>query len=136
MASRRRAAQAAAMQKLVLVALLASGLVHLVPTLGVLGPSQLQRLYGVAVAAPELVLLMRHRALLFGLIGALQLAALASPGLRLAALLVGLVSALGYVALAWPPSSVGPALARVAWIDLGLVLLLAPALALEVLARR
>lgn len=124
------------MQKLVLVALLASGLVHLVPTLGVLGPSQLRRLYGVAVAAPELVLLMRHRALLFGLIGALQLAALASPGLRLAALLVGLVSALGYVALAWPPSSVGPALARVAWIDLGLVLLLAPALALEVLARR
>lgn len=124
------------MQKLVLVALLASGLVHLVPTLGVLGPSQLQRLYGVAVAAPELVLLLRHRALLFGLIGALQLAALASPGLRLAALLVGLVSTLGYVVLAWPPSSVGPELARVAWIDLGLVLLLAPALALEVLARR
>ena len=51
------------------------GLINLYPLVGVLGAKQLESLYGVDVAAPDLALLLRHRAVLFGLLGALLLAA-------------------------------------------------------------
>ena len=51
--------------------LLVVAVIHLLPVPGVLGAEQLATLYGVPLADPNLVILMRHRAVLFGLLGVL-----------------------------------------------------------------
>ena len=101
------------------------GLINLYPLVGVLGAKQLESLYGVDVAAPDLALLLRHRAVLFGLLGALLLAATWRPRLRALATGAGLVSMLAFVVLALPLGAHGPAVVRVAWADLLASLLLA-----------
>jgi hypothetical protein len=102
--------------------LVAAGLVHLLPAAGLLGARALERLYGVAIDDADLLLMLRHRALLFGLLGA---------GLRTALLTAGLLSTAGFCLLALPFAELSPALRRVALIDLPLV----PALALALYAQ-
>ena len=70
--------------------LLVAGVIHLLPLPGALGAGALARLYGLepaALADPNLALLLRHRAVLFGVVGALLVAA--------ASLLLGLDLVLG-----------------------------------------
>ena len=69
------------------------------------------------------LLLMRHRALLFGLLGALLAAAAFKPAWQGLALLAAWGSVLGFVLLA--PTTLLPALQRVWWIDVALLPLLA-----------
>jgi hypothetical protein len=113
--------------------LVVAGLVHLLPAAGLLGARALEKLYGAGIDDPDL-LMLRHRALLFGLLGAGMLAAVALPALRTALLLAGLISTAGFCLLAWPFDHVGPALRRVALIDLPLVPALALALVLQLRA--
>ncbi|HEU4430681.1 MAG TPA: hypothetical protein VFT98_18110 [Myxococcota bacterium] len=47
--------------------LLLVGLLNLAPVAGVLGGERLQALYGVGASDSQLVILLRHRALLFGM---------------------------------------------------------------------
>ncbi len=98
---------------LLAVALVGVGLLHLVPAVGVLGGATLERLYGAGPLSPELELLLRHRAVLFGVLGALLVAAAWRPTLRTAAVIAGLVSMLAFVWLAWPVQAQPTAIARV-----------------------
>jgi hypothetical protein len=100
-------------------------LVNLLPASGALGAARLEALYGMAFEDAGLVLLMRHRAILFGLVGGLLLAAAVRPALRPTAATLGLGSMLSFVALAWPPGAQGAALQRVFWVDAVASLLLA-----------
>ncbi|MFY2763961.1 hypothetical protein [Arenimonas sp. MALMAid1274] len=102
--------------------LLVPALIHLLPVSGVLGPDALARLYGLDFSDPTLELLMRHRAVLFGGVGGLLLAAIALRHLRSAALLVGLASVVSFLGLAWLTGTHGPLIGRVVvadWIALG-----------------
>lgn len=111
-------------------ALVVAAVIHLLPLVGVLGPARLSSLYGIAVAEPNLELLLRHRAVLFGIIGALLLAATLHAPLRTAALLVGLVSVASFLLLAWLVGPINSHLYRVVITDiLALVLLLAAGVA-------
>lgn len=103
--------------------LLLAGVVHLLPLLGVLGAARLEQLYGFRMEDPNLILLMRHRALLFGLLGLLLATAAFKPAWQGLALLAAWASVLGFVLLA--PSGLLPALQRVWWIDVALLPLLA-----------
>ena len=104
-------------------ALLLVAAVHLLPLLGVFGTQRLQQLYGLHIEEPNLLLLMRHRALLFGLLGALLAAAAFKPAWQGVALLGAWGSVLGFVLLA--PAGLVPALHRVWWIDVALLPVLA-----------
>jgi hypothetical protein len=55
--------------------LLIVGIIHLLPLSGVLSAHRLQILYGIVIEDPNLEILMRHRAVLFGLLGAFLIAA-------------------------------------------------------------
>ena len=53
------------------VLLIAVAVIHLIPVKGLLGAEALRTLYQVDVADPNLLILMRHRACLFGVVGLL-----------------------------------------------------------------
>lgn len=118
------------MRHLVTAALLLAGIVHLLPVAGILGGPRLAALYGVQVADPNLELLLRHRAVLFALLGLLLCTAAFRPTLRAPALLAGLASIVSFLALAAMGGSLNPQLTRVFAVDVAaLVVLGAGALA-------
>ena len=77
------------------------GVIHLLPFLGVLGRAQLETLYGVPLDEPNLVILMRHRAVLFGLLGLFFLFAAFKPQYQLVAFVAGFVSVVSFLWLTW-----------------------------------
>lgn len=85
---------------LLTLGLAVTGVIHLLPAIGLRSGEQLERLYGLPLADDDLVLLMRHRALLFGLLGGLCLAAIVLPALVPAALIGGWISVAGFLGLA------------------------------------
>ena len=111
------------------VALVAAGLIHLLPLAGVLGADKLAALYGIPITGPDLAILMRHRAVLFGLIGALCLAAAFHRPLQWAALSIALASVLSFLALALGTGGYNAAIARVVTADVIAAALLAAGVA-------
>ena len=89
------------MRHVVTAALLIVGAIHLLPLAGVLGAEGLNQLYGVDAAEPNLAVLLRHRAVLFGLLGGFFVLAAFRPALQGLALLAGVVSVASFLALAW-----------------------------------
>jgi hypothetical protein len=77
-----------------------AALIHLAPLPGLLSSTVLQRLYGLDIVEPDLLLLMRHRALLFGLLGAGLLLAIRLTSWRRPMWLAGVISAGGFLLLA------------------------------------
>lgn len=124
------------MNKLIAALLLVAGIIHLLPLSGVLGAERLAALYGLTFAEPNLLLLMRSRAVLFGLLGALLVAAAWRQAWRPLALAGGLVSVLSFLLLAGTGGGYNTALGRVVladWVALACLLL---ALALHLRATR
>ncbi len=117
------------MSKLIAALLLVAGIIHLLPLAGVLGGERLKALYGLALDEPNLQILMRHRAVLFGLLGALLVAAAFIPGLRTLALIGGLISVVSFLLLTWNAPLYNEALRRVVmadWAALACLLLALP----------
>ena len=106
------------MNKIVVALLyLVPAVIHLIPLVGLLGPAQLQSLYGLEFSEPSLQVLMRHRAVLFGLLGALLAAAAFRPSLRPLALVGGFASVLSFFALAYGIGGANAQVMRVAAVD-------------------
>jgi hypothetical protein len=106
------------MNTLIAVLYVAVGVVNLLPVVGVLSTSRLQTLYGVSLVDPNLVILMRHRAVLFGVVGGLLVAAAFHPTLRPIAAAGGLISMLSFVLLAYVIGEFNTELRRVVAADL------------------
>jgi len=105
------------MRQVAAVMLLLIALVHLPPLVGVLGTARLEALYGLPIAGQDLAILMRHRAVLFGLLGAYQLWAVFRPAHRTLAFVAGIVSLAAFLALVYSTPGHNAALARLATID-------------------
>ena len=89
------------MRFLVSTMLIVVGVIHLLPLTGVLGGARLVSLYGVPINDPNLEILMRHRAVLFGLLGAFLIYAAFKPPFQGIAILAGLISVVSFMILAW-----------------------------------
>lgn len=114
------------MRYLVPAVLLIVAAIHALPVVGVLGAGKLVALYGVPVQDPNLEILLRHRAVLFGLLAAFLACAAFMPALHRMALVAGLVSVASYLALALSVGGFNSALSTVVHADLlALALLLA-----------
>ena len=105
------------MSWLVSASLVVVGLIHLVPSLGVLGADRLHALYGVELPSTETVLLMRHRAVLFGMIGSVMVLAALRPDLHWLGLVLGLVSVSSFLLLAHVAPSLNAQVTRVIIVD-------------------
>ena len=102
---------------LIATTLVAVAVIHLLPLAGVLGPVRLTALYGIPADEPNLEILLRHRAVLFGLLGAFLLTAAFRTAYRPAAFVAGYVSVLSFLALAGTVGGYNPHLARVVTAD-------------------
>ncbi len=120
---------------LVRFAFAATGVIHLLPLAGLLGRPLLERAYGIHLGeSQDLVILMQHRALLFGLLATASLGAVGLPSWRTPVGIGMLISMLGFVLIsAWQPH--GAAVARVMWVDIGASLLLFVGLLLHIKPR-
>ena len=124
------------MRHILSLCLIIVGIIHLLPLVGVLGAERLQSLYGIALGDSNLVLLMRHRAVLFGIVGVLCVAAAFWPALQLAALVVGSVSVVSFLALAAVSGPLNTSVGRVVTADWVALAALVLAIALYALQRR
>ncbi len=99
--------------------------INFLPTIGVLGSHELQSLYGVSITDPNEVLMMRHRAVLFGVVGGMLGGAVMWKRWRPLSSVVGLSSMASYVLLVASQSLSGneglslynDKIRRVFWID-------------------
>src|SRR5262245_44777622 len=78
-----------------------AGIIHLLPLSGVLGGERLAMLYGFSCVEPNLAIIMRHRAVLFGLLGGLLVFAAFHQPTQLIAFILGFISVVSFLALAW-----------------------------------
>jgi hypothetical protein len=123
--------------KLVSVGLAVAGIINLLPTIGATGAGGLRSLYGFEIANPDLEILLRHRAVLFGIVGALLLAAAIRPGLREVAALVAGASMASFIVIALLVGGYGPAIGKIVIAGvIGLLALVPIALACLAPARR
>lgn len=93
------------------------GVIHLLPLSGVLGAERLAALYGLDFAEPNLAILMRHRAVLFGMLGAFLVAAAFRPAWQPLALAAGLVSVVSFLWLAGSVGGYNALIGRVVLVD-------------------
>jgi hypothetical protein len=100
------------------VLFLVAALINLAPVTGVLSADRLQGLYGIPVDGADLEILLRHRAVLFGIVGAFLLVAAFHPPLRPLATGVGLVSMVSYLVIALGIGGYNAELQRVVVVDL------------------
>ena len=100
-------------------------LIHLMPLAGITSTGMLASLYGVTIADNNLEILMRHRAVLFGVLGSLFAWAAFKPAWQAPALVAGLVSVVSFLWLAVGVGGYNALLARVVVADvLALICLL------------
>lgn len=93
--------------------LLVVAVIHLLPLSGVLSSERLSLLYGISFNEPNLAILMRHRAVLFGLLGLFLLFAAFRPALQLLAFAAAFVSVLSFLWLAWSVGNYNAQVGRV-----------------------
>lgn len=86
--------------KIITIILILVGLINLYPVIGALSPEQLQSLYGITIEDKNLLILMRHRAILFGILGAFIIYAGFQRAHQPLAFVAGFASMLTFIGLA------------------------------------
>ena len=111
------------------------GIIHLLPVSGVLGSERLTALYGVSLSDPNLLILMRHRAGLFGLLGLFMVYAAFRPSLQPLAFLAGFLSVASFMVIAWSVGGYNESIRKVVIADVVAIVALGIAGVLYVLSR-
>lgn len=88
------------MRYVVPVALLVVAAIHAVPLLGVISAARLSSAYAISIEDPTLEILMRHRAVLFGILAGFLAYAAFHPELHRLALVAAFVSVGAFLLLA------------------------------------
>ncbi len=99
------------------IALSIVGIIHVLPMIGITGRIALEKAYGIAIDSPDLQLLLQHRAVLFGLLGAACFIAAFNPPWRLVVWCAALISTCSFLLFAGLGSSTNAAIVRVIWFD-------------------
>ena len=114
------------MGKAITICLVVVGLINFVPVMGVVSAQRLESAYSITLAGNDLAILMRHRALLFGILGAFILYSAFVPFYQSAAMIMGGVSMAGFAMLALSLGGYNDAVGKVLFIDIvGILFLVA-----------
>jgi hypothetical protein len=105
------------------------GVINVLPVLGVISATRLSQAYAIELNSNDLVILMRHRALLFGIVGGFILYAVFVPRYQAPAMVMAAVAMIGYVFFMWQEGDYNPALHKIMVIDfMGILCLVGAAL--------
>lgn len=110
--------------------LLIVAVIHLLPISGVFGVDRLVSLYGIDVTDNNLAILMRHRAVLFGILGGLFAYAAFRPSIQPLAFVAAFVSVASFFYLAFTIGEFNDAIRKVVIADVVAAVALAGAIVL------
>lgn len=99
------------------VVLFLCGLIHLLPFALAFLPERIQSAYGVEVTGSDMMLLLRHRAVLFGIVGAVMLYSSLKRRHYALSTFVGLASMLSFILLYGFIGGINDSLKSVVWVD-------------------
>lgn len=122
-------------ERLVSGLLLVVAAIHLLPLAGLLGVDRLAALYDVEIVDPNLEILMRHRAVLFGILGGFIGIAALRIEFHVAAIVMALVSIVSFLYLSLSVGGYNSAIRTVVVVDLAALALLLAAIALHIFNR-
>ena len=103
---------------IVSIILIGLGFIHIAPSIGLFGVKFLTDLYGINASEANLQILMRHRAVLFGILGGFILHSVWQPEWRMIALFMALIGTASFCLLCWQVGGYNSQLQRVMRIDL------------------
>ena len=122
------------MKILVSAILFIVSMIHLLPVVGVFGSDSLIKLYGISIQDVNTQILLRHRAVLFGIIGLFLLLSVFKRDYQPLAIAIGLISVVSFLLLTWSNEGLNSELSRVVKIDWVALLLLIVAGAINIFA--
>lgn len=123
------------MNTIIAIALVIVGVILALPVIGVVDAAALSRLYGVAFDDPNVVILMRHRAVMFGLVGAFVIVAAFRPELRPLAFAAAIIAAGTFLWIALSTGGYNAQLRTVVIADVIAIVLTVVAIALHLASR-
>ena len=112
------------MNRLITIMLIVVAVIHLLPVSGVISGERLTALYGLSFQEANLEILMRHRAVLFGILGVFIFYSAFKPKLYLSALVAAMVSVVSFLYIAWSVGGYNSQVARVYMADITALLCL------------
>ncbi|KZZ48766.1 hypothetical protein A3760_22905, partial [Oleiphilus sp. HI0122] len=107
------------------------GLINFLPVVGIISAPKLESAYAISLQSIELQILMRHRALLFGILGGFILFSAFNPTYQIAAMVMAAVSMIGFAVIVLISEGYNAAIAKVFKIDIVAIVFLAIAAALK-----
>lgn len=110
--------------KIVAITLFIVGIINILPIIVFFDSSKTAKLYGIPIEGESLTILMRHRGVLLGLIGAWLIVAAFKPEFRIYAIAAALISKLTFLFLAFTADNYTAEIRQVALIDVGAIILL------------
>jgi len=110
--------------KIISIILFIVGVINLLPVIVFFCPTQTARLYGVPIDGENLIILMRHRAILLGLIGSALIFGAIKPEARIPAIAAALTSKTAFIFLVWTSATFSSEIRQVALIDVAAIVLL------------
>jgi len=116
------------MNKIYLVLLFLVGVINFLPIIGILSLEKINQSYGLNVADENIAILLRHRALLFGLIGGFTIYSVFNSQYQIPAMVLAGVSMLGFLYFFWSIGDSNSSLLKIAMADIIGVVLLSAAL--------
>lgn len=112
------------MNHVVTICLVIVGLINILPLVGVLSADKMMTAYDIELASNELIILMRHRALMFGLLGGFILVSAFNPNLQVSAMVMAFISMAGFVILTFLDGPHNTSISKIVLVDVvGLVIL-------------
>jgi hypothetical protein len=107
------------------------GLINFLPVIGVFSAEKISVAYSINLTSNDLKILMRHRALLFGLVGGFILYSVFKPSYQAAAIVMSAISMLGFLYLVWAVGDYNASIFKIAIIDWAGIVCLAIVLVLK-----
>ena len=124
------------MQKIINALLIVVGLINFYPIVGACSAREVENVYRIGEQAGDIVILLRHRAVLLGIIGALMMYAAFRPDLQPIAFTIGLISMVAFLVITRLEGNPGTGIHKIFVIDLSAIIGLCAALGLRLLQAR
>ena len=100
------------------ILLITVGLINFLPVIGIISAEKLSAAYAVELIGNDIVILMRHRALLFGLIGGFMRYSVWKPSYQSVAMVMAAISMLGFLFFVAAADHYNASITKIAIIDL------------------